>query len=69
MRPYAGAVGSGLLKIKDNARTDVDGMCQQFLQDEGIHAIDWPVCSKDLNYNLVLFRYQHIYLVFPVPYV
>ncbi|KAI3370893.1 hypothetical protein L3Q82_007403 [Scortum barcoo] len=25
------------------------GVCQQFLQDEGIDAMDWPARSPDLN--------------------
>ena len=25
------------------------GVCQQFLQEEGIDAMDWPVRSPDLN--------------------
>ena len=25
------------------------GVCQQFRQEEGIDAMDWPVCSSDLN--------------------
>ncbi|CAJ0966516.1 unnamed protein product [Ranitomeya imitator] len=33
----------------DNARPHVAGMCQQFLQDEGIEAMDWPAHSPDLN--------------------
>ncbi|XP_069813910.1 testis-specific gene 13 protein [Dendropsophus ebraccatus] len=37
--------------MQDNARSHVAGVCQQFLQDEGVEAIDWPVCSPDLNPN------------------
>uniref|UniRef100_A0AAR2M1S6 Tc1-like transposase DDE domain-containing protein n=1 Tax=Pygocentrus nattereri TaxID=42514 RepID=A0AAR2M1S6_PYGNA len=49
VRPYAGAVGPGFLLIQDNARPHVAGVCQQFLQDEGIEAMDWPARSPDLN--------------------
>ncbi|KAI4901938.1 hypothetical protein NFI96_021235 [Prochilodus magdalenae] len=49
VRPYAGAVGPGFLLMQDNARPHVAGVCQQFLQDEGIEAIDWPARSPDLN--------------------
>ncbi|KAI3362808.1 hypothetical protein L3Q82_001858 [Scortum barcoo] len=50
VRPYAGAVGSpGFLLMQDNARPHVAGVCQQFLQDEGIDAMDWPARSPDLN--------------------
>ncbi|KAI4874784.1 hypothetical protein NFI96_001621 [Prochilodus magdalenae] len=47
--PYAGAVGPGFLLMQDNARPRVAGVCQQFLQDEGIEAMDWPARSPDLN--------------------
>ncbi|KAI3368181.1 hypothetical protein L3Q82_007907 [Scortum barcoo] len=43
VRPYAGAVGPGFLLMQDNARPHVAGVCQQFLQDEGIDAMDWPM--------------------------
>ncbi|CAJ0967223.1 unnamed protein product [Ranitomeya imitator] len=33
----------------DNARSHVAGVCQQFLQDEGIAAMDWAAHSPDLN--------------------
>uniref|UniRef100_A0A8C7R2V7 Transposase Tc1-like domain-containing protein n=1 Tax=Oncorhynchus mykiss TaxID=8022 RepID=A0A8C7R2V7_ONCMY len=49
VRPYAGAVGSGFLLMQDNARPHVAGVCQQFLQEEGIDAMDWPASSPDLN--------------------
>ncbi|KAI3352369.1 hypothetical protein L3Q82_005335 [Scortum barcoo] len=42
VRPYAGAVGPGFLLMQDNARPHVAGVCQQFLQDKGIDAMDWP---------------------------
>ncbi|KAL6457486.1 hypothetical protein MHYP_G00344490 [Metynnis hypsauchen] len=49
VRPYAGAVGPGFLLMQDDARPHVAGVCQQFLQDEGIEAMDWPARSPDLN--------------------
>uniref|UniRef100_A0A674C2S0 Transposase Tc1-like domain-containing protein n=1 Tax=Salmo trutta TaxID=8032 RepID=A0A674C2S0_SALTR len=49
VRPYAGAVGPGFLLMQDNARPHVAGVCQQFLQEEGIDATDWPARSPDLN--------------------
>ncbi|CDQ57597.1 unnamed protein product [Oncorhynchus mykiss] len=49
VRPYAGAVGPGFLLMQDNARPPVAGVCQQFLQEEGIDAMDWPAHSPDLN--------------------
>ncbi|KAI4880650.1 hypothetical protein NFI96_001019 [Prochilodus magdalenae] len=35
--------------MQDNARPHVDGVCQHFLQDEGLEAMDWPTRSPDLN--------------------
>ncbi|KAI4895868.1 hypothetical protein NFI96_007663, partial [Prochilodus magdalenae] len=49
LRPYAGAVGPGFLLMQDNARPHVAGVCQQFLQDGGIVAMDWPARSPDPN--------------------
>ena len=49
VRPYAGAVGPGFLLMQDNARPHVAGVCQQFLQEEGIDAMHWPARSPDLN--------------------
>ncbi|CAJ0951262.1 unnamed protein product [Ranitomeya imitator] len=41
--------GATISNITDNARPHVAGVCQQFLQDEGIEAMDWPAHSPDLN--------------------
>ncbi|KAL0195346.1 hypothetical protein M9458_008918, partial [Cirrhinus mrigala] len=49
VRTYAGAVGPGFLLRQDSARPHVAGVCQQFLQDKGIYAMDWPTRSPDLN--------------------
>uniref|UniRef100_A0A674C2N9 Transposase Tc1-like domain-containing protein n=1 Tax=Salmo trutta TaxID=8032 RepID=A0A674C2N9_SALTR len=49
VRPYAGAVGPGFLLMQDKARPHVAGVCQQFLQEEGIDAMEWPARSPDLN--------------------
>lgn len=49
VRPYAGAVGPGFLLMQDNARSHVAGVCQQFLQDESIDAMNWPARSSYLN--------------------
>lgn len=49
VRPYAGAVGPGFLLVQDNARPHVARVCRQFLDEEGIDAVDWPARSPDLN--------------------
>ncbi|CAJ0935660.1 unnamed protein product [Ranitomeya imitator] len=43
------ATSFSMTGFTDNARPHVAGVCQQFLQDEGIEAIDWPAHSPDLN--------------------
>jgi len=35
--------------MHDNARPHVAEVCQEFLHDEGIDAMDWPAHSRDLN--------------------
>ena len=49
VRPYAGAVGPGFLLMYDNAGPHVAEVCQQFLHDEGVDAMDWPARSPDRN--------------------
>lgn len=51
VRPYAGVVGPAFLLIQDNARFHVAGLCQLFLQEGGIDAMDWPARSPDMNPN------------------
>ncbi|CAJ0954397.1 unnamed protein product [Ranitomeya imitator] len=46
---YASALGPGFLLMQDNVRLHVAEMCQQFLHDEGIEAMDWPARSPALN--------------------
>ena len=48
--PYAGVVSPGFLLVQDNVRPNVARVCRQFLDDEGIDAIDWPSRSLDLNW-------------------
>lgn len=48
MRPYAGALGPGLLLRHDTPRPHVAEACWQLMMHcEGTNAIDWPVCSSD----------------------
>lgn len=47
--PCAGAVDSGSVLIHDNFRHHVGEVCQQFLNNEDIDALDWPACSQYLN--------------------
>ena len=38
--------------MHDNARPHVAEVCQQFLHDEGIDAMDWPASSPDLTRSI-----------------
>ena len=49
VRPYTGAMGPGFLLVQDNTRPRAARVCRQFLDDEGINAIDQPPRSPDLN--------------------
>ncbi|CAH2329457.1 unnamed protein product [Pelobates cultripes] len=49
VRPYAVQYAPRFLLMQANARPHVAGVCQQFLQDKGIDAMDWPTHSPDLN--------------------
>lgn len=46
LRRYAGAVGHGFL-LMHSGTPHMSGMCQQFLKDEDIDAMDWLTCSID----------------------
>ena len=48
VRTYAGAVGPGFV-LHDNARLHVARVRRQYLEDEGIDAIEW--CSQSLDLN------------------
>ena len=52
VRPYAGTVGPGFFLMHDNARPHVAEVCQQFLHDEGIDAMDWPARSPELTHSI-----------------
>lgn len=47
MRPFAGGVGPGLLRVQDNAQPSVTRVCGQFLED------DWPTMyiNKDTLFS------------------
>lgn len=49
VRPFAGAVGDGFIFMQDNARPHTARVSMNFLQEEGIHVMDWPARSPDLN--------------------
>lgn len=49
VRPYAGAFGPGFLRIQDHAGPHVAAVCQQFLPEEAIDAVDWPDRSPELS--------------------
>ncbi len=49
VRSFTGAVGCGFLLVPDNVQPHVTRVCGEFLDDEGIDAIDWPSHSPNLN--------------------
>lgn len=49
VRPRAGAVGPGFLLGQDSNQPHVARLCRQFLDEEGIDAIDWPCPFPNLN--------------------
>lgn len=47
----SGATGCGFPLGRDNIRPQVAGVCQHFLDDEGIDAFDCPACFPDPGLN------------------
>jgi len=51
VRPHAGAVVPGFLLMQENDRHHVAGVCQQFLQEEGIDGMDWATDLNPIEHN------------------
>jgi hypothetical protein len=49
VRPYAGAVGPEFILMDDKARPHKARVVEQYLQQETIVCMDWPLRSPDLN--------------------
>ena len=49
VRPYAGACGPGFIMMDDNARSHRAHVVDQYLEQEGIERMNWPVRSPDPN--------------------
>lgn len=50
VRPYAGAIGPDFIFMDDKARPHQTRIVDQYLQDEGIERMEWPVRSPDFNW-------------------
>lgn len=46
---HAGAVGQDFLLMDDYARPHWACVINEYIEQEGIEHMDWPVCSSDLN--------------------
>ncbi|GFU79207.1 transposable element Tcb1 transposase [Trichonephila clavipes] len=47
--PYAAAIGDDFTLMDDNCRPHRDNLVEDFLFEEGIVRMEWPVCSLDMN--------------------
>ncbi|GFX60551.1 transposable element Tcb2 transposase [Trichonephila clavipes] len=47
--PYAAAIGDDFILMDDNSRSHRTNMVEDFLFEEGIVRMEWPVCSPDMN--------------------
>jgi transposase len=47
--PIAVGVGPNFLLMQDNARPHTAAVVTNFLDELGIHRLNWPACSPDLN--------------------
>ncbi|GFT92978.1 transposable element Tcb2 transposase [Trichonephila clavipes] len=47
--PYAAAIGDDFILMDDNCRPHCANLVEDFLFDEGIVRMEWPVCSPDMD--------------------
>jgi len=47
--PYAPFIGEGFIFMQDNARPHVARRVLNFCREVGIHLLEWPAMSPDLN--------------------
>ncbi|GFT15750.1 transposable element Tcb2 transposase [Trichonephila clavipes] len=47
--PYAAAIGDDFILMDDNFRPHCANLVEDFLFEEGIVRMEWPVCSPDMN--------------------
>ncbi|GFT45994.1 transposable element Tcb2 transposase [Trichonephila clavipes] len=47
--PYAAAIGDDFILMENNCRPHRANLVEDFLFEEGIVRIEWPVCSPDMN--------------------
>ena len=49
VRPYSGAVGQDFVPMDDNARPHRARVVTEYLECKGIHRMNWPARSPDIN--------------------
>ncbi|GFX40799.1 transposable element Tcb2 transposase [Trichonephila clavipes] len=47
--PYAAAIGDDFILMDDNCRPHHANLVEDFLFEEGIVRMEWPLCSPDMN--------------------